>query len=714
MRSSAFLLLAAALTGLALFVLKGRRDNPVNRSFAFFTLGLAGWVLGIGGLHGGGNPNAWGRFTFASASIVPAAFLSFAWVYPTPSHWPRLAVRRMVWALGLGLVLMSLTTRLVVYEGGGLTADGLTRRSGSLYPFFAVYFLLASLTGLTVFIAKWRRARGLERVQLQYLGIGLVIATAGGVTANLLVPLITGQSRYSGLGPYFLLPLVVLVGHAIIRHRLLDLRMVIYRSVAFAVVILALWAATWGILKLTLAASADRVSMPFGGVLLLAVVVICLSVPVAPRLARLIDAYLLRGRPDLDRALQEGARRLSRLLTFEEVTAELRRSLDSTLVPETLLILTREPESGDERSPGDLRSSHPNADHALVAAAWAVESPVPAVRLLDSARPGGDGAVDAEETLRAAGIEVWVGLGRGGQRLGVVLLGPRRSGRAYGASALRFIEGLAEVASMAVETVTLHRQQLALQREGERLAYLARMARVYASLSHEIRTPLTTISNLVSLMAERLDDPDYRDLIVRVVPAEVSRIVMLSERLRALAPETTKPIRPIALETVLGDIVSMLSPAAGKQGISLILDAAPDLPAVAADTDHLVPLFQNLVRNAMEATPAGGRILVRARKHDSRAWVQVIDDGPGLDPALRESIFEPFVTTKPSGLGLGLSICQDLAQSCGARLTLSNRKDRAGAVAEVLFPAAAERPTTLTILPSDPERPPGGDHSVGR
>jgi signal transduction histidine kinase len=692
--SSAFWLLGATLAGLALLVLRGGSDRPVNRAFALFTLSVAGWAFGIGGLAGGWLPQTWGRFAFASASIVPAAFLSLAWVYPTPSRWPSLAVRRLAWALGAGLAGTSLTTPLILWAVTPLAANRFHRTSGPLYPLFATYFLVGSFLALGVLLAKWRRARGLQRVQIQYLVIGLVIATVGAVTTNLLVPLVTGDSRYSVLGPYFLLPLVLLVGHAIIRHRLLDLQMVIHRSVAFAAAIALAWAAVWGLL-LALPVPTGRVALPVGAVILLVVTALCLSAPVAPRLARLVDAYLLRGRPDLDRALQEAARSLFRFLTVHGVTAELRRILESTLVPETVMILTEAPDGGGmpitlASLPGDGRSLE-----AVAAMAWAMPGTVPAVRLLGEAPHPDDRSREVEEILRLTGVEVWMGLGRAGQRLGVVLLGPRRSGEAYLAPALRFLEDLAEVASMAVEAAALHAQQLLLQREAERLAHLARLARVYAGLAHEIRTPLTTISNVVSLMAERLDDPDYRDLIVRVVPAEVARIVKLAERLRALAPDTTRPARPIALQTVLADIVSMLVPLAEQQGLKLTLEVAPDVPPVAGDVDQLVPLFQNLLRNAMEATPPGGRITVRAWPDGARARVQVIDEGVGLDPALSESLFEPFVTTKPAGLGLGLSICQELAQAHGAQLSLTNRSDASGAIAELVFPPTVGRPATL-------------------
>jgi signal transduction histidine kinase len=691
MLAPALWILGALLTGLALIVFKGGPGRPVNRAFALFTLSTAGWCFGIGGVAGGGPPQIWGRLAFASASFVPTGFLSFSWVYPTPSRWPPRAVRAGARALAIGLAVMALTTNLVIDPG-----THFQRRPGPLYPLFAAYVVAVMILALVVIFAKWRRSRGLQRAQIQFLVAGLAIATVGSMTTNLLIPLIAGQSRFSALGPYFFLPLVLLVGHAIIRHRLLDLQLAIHRSVAFAAAITVGWAVVWGLTALTVPALTGPATLPFGGLLLILMAALCFSAPVAPRVTRLFDAYLLRGRPDLDRALQEAAHGLFRFLTVDEVTAELRRILESTVVPEALLILTEPPGPARPAAPTASPAAHGLSLDAVAQAAWAVPAPEPSVRLLGEGPEPDRPMRDAEEVLRAAGIEVWIGLGRAGQRLGVVLLAQRRSGDAYLARSLRFLEDLAEVASVAIETAALHAQQLVHERERERLAHLARLSRVYAGLAHEIRTPLTTISTVVSLMPERLDDPAYRDLIMRVVPAEVGRIVKLAERLRALAPDTNRQARPVALPAVLTDILSMLAPVAEQRAVKLVLETAPNLPTVTGDLDQLVSLFQNLVKNAVDAMPGGGRILVRAIADGGRARVQVVDEGSGLDPIVSGSLFEPFVTTKPTGLGLGLSICQELAQAHGAQLSLANRQDAAGAIAEVVFPAPTEHPETVT------------------
>src|SRR5437899_12557720 len=115
-----------------------------------------------------------------------------------------------------------------------MTRAGLTRQTGSLYMVFSVYFLVTWGTAIVVFVSKWRLSRGIARAQLQYLGAGIILSGVGGISANLLVPLATGRSTYSWIGPYFSLVLVAIVGHAIIRHRLMDLRLVISLGLAYS------------------------------------------------------------------------------------------------------------------------------------------------------------------------------------------------------------------------------------------------------------------------------------------------------------------------------------------------------------------------------------------------------------------------------------------------------------------------------------------------
>ncbi len=221
------------LTALGLFVLRARPHSPVNQAFAAQTMLFAGWVLGIAGLQSSHYLGLWSRLPFPCASLIPAAFVLFSHRYPVPTSWPSPLLRRSLYGLGALFMILSLASDLVAYDivGG---PSGMSRRAGPLYPLFALYFLGTCCVGFWTFICKWRSSRGLERGQLQYLGVGIVTGFAGGISTNLLIPLVTGQSTYSWMGPYFCLPYVGLVAHAIIRHRLMDLRFFIHRGLTIA------------------------------------------------------------------------------------------------------------------------------------------------------------------------------------------------------------------------------------------------------------------------------------------------------------------------------------------------------------------------------------------------------------------------------------------------------------------------------------------------
>ncbi|TMF38422.1 MAG: PAS domain-containing protein [Chloroflexi bacterium] len=799
--------LSTILLVLATFVWRARPDHSVNRWFAAQTLCLASWVFGVGGLQGGTHLDAWGRFTFASASLIPPAFLGFTRCYPTPSQWPSIRLLRSTFIAGAILAFLSLATSLVTYDNV-LTPEGLTRKSGPLHPVFATYFIITWVAALGVFIEKWRPARGLARAQLQHLGAGIIIAAAGGIGMNLVVPLVTGRSTHSWLGPYFSVIFVALVAHAIIRHRLMDLRVFINRGLAYTL------GAT--ILSAFLIAAARHAAPNWStepllihpDILIVVIVVLAtLSAPSQRFFSRVIDPYLYRGRVDYASALRSATRQLSRLMPLAELSADLQQILSEAFVPEKFVMVVRRFESETFEQ---LTDNAAVVEMAKLAALMG-EQPNPNVIIVNPALEAGARRI-AHEALRTAGIEVVITLGRRGQELGAILLGPRRSGDAYFKNDLAFIESLAELASIALENALLYSQRIqileysnrllesldsavvavdvagkitslnpaakdllglgedklgaqldvlpseiawalameitgswhardveatidhatqgilhvilstavlhddqkkvtgalavvtdlsnvkALERNQRRVEHLAIMARFYAGIAHEIRNPLAAISNFISMLPDRFDDLEYRDTAVRLLPIEVARIVRLADRLRLMAPSEGGKLRAVALPPLLNDIVAIHSPAAQDQQVKIFLQCPEELPEIQGDPSQLVQLFVNLLRNAIEAMPHGGTVSIEAeslstRTTTDRVIVRVIDEGPGIDPAVRAKIFEPFFTTKPAGTGLGLSICREIADFHRARLTLFPRTTFGGTVAEVEFPSHLPDPT---------------------
>jgi signal transduction histidine kinase len=805
--------LAAVLTGLAILVWRARPESPINRFFAVYTITMAGWVVGIAGLQSGQYLEVWGRFTFASASPMPAAFLAFTWAYPTPSRWPPRWLLVLTLAFGITFSVLSLTTPLIIYDVS-MVGDALSRRPGLLYPAFAAYFLVGWGCALGVFIAKWRKAAGMARAQLQYLGAGVVIPVAGGIATNLVIPLLTGRSSSSWLGPYFSLLLVGIVGHAIIRHRLMDLRIVVSRGLAYGVVITAISA-----ILLTGTRVANwhdkNVYVHPDFVLIALVVLALLTQPVQSAVNNLIDPYLFRGRIDYASALRNATHRLSHLMQPPQLAEELRQTITEAFVPESFAMVARPLEGG----PFEQLTDSPRPLMDLVTAATLLVDHLGTTVLLISSNAERGAKRSAHDALRAAGVEVVITLGRRDQLLGVILLGPRRSGDAYFTRDLTFIESLADLSSIALENALLYRQRIqileysdrlleslnsavvaadvlgritsfnpvskslleladsdlganvkalpseigwaltfaitgswdprdvevmidhktrglvpailstavlhdhgggiagalvvitdlstvkALERHQRRIEHFRVMARFYAGIAHEIRSPLAAISNFISMLPDRFDDPEYRDTAARLLPMEVARIVGLADRLRLMAPSEDGKMSIVALPPLLTDIVAIHAPPAADKRVRVVLESPENTSPILGDRGQLVQLFVNLFKNAVEAMPHGGTVTIRCTEsvESNAVSVEVIDEGIGFPASFRANLFQPFFTTKPQGTGLGLSICREIADFHRASLDLSLRNGTRGTIARVVFPAGPfeTQNEAITISRSD-------------
>jgi PAS domain S-box-containing protein len=196
-----------------------------------------------------------------------------------------------------------------------MTSMGPTRDVGLLYPAFGVYFLVAWTTALTVFVVKWRRARGVARIQLHYLALGFLIAGAGGISTNLVLPLFTGRTEYNWVGPHFALVFVALVAHAIIRHRLMDLRLVIHRGLTLAIAVLVSLLPVAVFLTFAWPRLSLHLEPQELMVMLAAIGVVSLLIPVIRDIAgRLLDRYVYRTHANYQRTVREASRTLTRVL----------------------------------------------------------------------------------------------------------------------------------------------------------------------------------------------------------------------------------------------------------------------------------------------------------------------------------------------------------------------------------------------------------------
>jgi two-component system NtrC family sensor kinase len=215
-----------------------------------------------------------------------------------------------------------------------------------------------------------------------------------------------------------------------------------------------------------------------------------------------------------------------------------------------------------------------------------------------------------------------------------------------------------------------------------RSARLASVGELATGLAHEINNPLAVISaertNLADLTRIHLDhSPGAEEAMQSLdrISRQVERCAGITSKMLQFGRKGEALLEPIDLAPRLSEIVTFMGRQAGVRNIDLSLETDPDLPAVIVDATELEQVLVNLVNNAFQAMPDGGRVLLGAHRVKDEVHLTVEDNGEGIPPEVLDRVFEPFFTTKPAGqgTGLGLSICYGLVQSWGGRIEAESR-----------------------------------------
>jgi PAS domain S-box-containing protein len=240
-----------------------------------------------------------------------------------------------------------------------------------------------------------------------------------------------------------------------------------------------------------------------------------------------------------------------------------------------------------------------------------------------------------------------------------------------------------------VQDVTERRQiDLQIQRQREQLAHVSRVAtlgELTASLAHEIHQPLAAIMSNAQAAVRFLaqEDPDLgevRDILADIVQDD-RRANEVIRRLRQFLKRDKPELTPLDMNQLIREVMTLLKREALLRGVSIDVELDAHLPPVVGDRVQLQQVVLNLVLNAADAMadlkPESRKVIVLTEREDGgEARVAVRDFGTGLDEQDLHRIFEPFYTTKPEGLGMGLAICRSIVEAHGGRLRASNNPDR--------------------------------------
>jgi len=411
---------------------------------------------------------------------------------------------------------------------------------------------------------------------------------------------------------------------------------------------------------------------------------------------RSFDRYLITG----DAAHLEAVPRLQ-----EKAEAAL-RAAETWALTEREKELMAQVRAGYERLAGEFADATQGPRGPAIRPRVAAVAELPERQILGPAREyrrlNEDALAGTSRATRDLADRLTVGLlalglcGAGGGLLGgwVITTGVRRSierteGRLRGAAARLHsalpgqpVEADEDVEASVTAVLARLRQVERDALQAERLAWVGQMA---AGVAHEVRNPLMAIKILIQAAADPHRESPFRSRDLAVIEQEIGRLERIVTGFLDFARPPTPDMKAADLTTLVDDGVAGLRARADLQGVTVVTDLSAAPAAVLADPNQLRQVVYNLVYNALDAQPGGGEVRVSAAAEGAVLELRVEDRGLGPPADLGDRIFDPFVSTKPTGVGLGLSICRRIVESHAGTIRVGARTG-GGAVFTVRLP----------------------------
>ncbi len=229
-------------------------------------------------------------------------------------------------------------------------------------------------------------------------------------------------------------------------------------------------------------------------------------------------------------------------------------------------------------------------------------------------------------------------------------------------------------------------------RQMEKLAALGQLA---AGVAHEINNPLAGMRNAFELIKSSLPPEHEHYELLGLVDKEFERISEITHQMYQLYKRAPQKPGEFAIAKTVQEVIHLLASTAGKRHVGLTFKSSGDLPQVMLVEGEVKQILYNLVRNAIQASLPGTEVSVEICRHAREIAVCVEDQGPGIPEHILARIFDPFFSTKKgdaeSGMGLGLSVSQSLAEAMGGRIEVTSKTGK-GSRFSAIFPLQIDSP----------------------
>lgn len=700
---SLLLVVAAANLLLGAIVFVNNPKSKANLSFAFLALGIALWgIFNYLCDHPIKDDYAlsWNRLVFAVAFLQGAALLHFSWVFPRETQ-RFVFIRRLIYPLGIILALLAVFTNTIVNKIAFLDW-GTNVEPGSLYFIFAAFMAGAVLGTIGILFIKYRHSQGIERRQILFVFFGFLLSGIIAITTNLIIPLLTGFNESAKIGPYSMIFLAGFTAYAIIRHHLLNIKVVateiLVVFINFILLVQALLSKTWseGLIR--------------GGFLLL-------TTYFGYLLIKSVISEIER-RKEVEELAEKLTITNTNLLTLQHINNKMVSTLDVKKVSQDIvesLLAELSWEGGFLALINDKKEIiyieaitqkigkivNPLLKkplHKYTLPVRGSESVIQKsihrleIEFTDSLDELVRGAIKSE-TLRKIQsklkIETFASapIVYRGKVIGVLIAGFSKPATKIGVEDKKMISSIADQAAIAIENAKLYEQ---IEKANVKLKSLDKLKNEFLSIaSHQVRTPLSIIKGYISLLRDKKagDISEQQDHFMKNIQEANDQLINIINDFLNLSRIEQKrmklEISESDVEKTIEQVLGRLNHEAELKNIKLnFIKEVQDIPKINIDEPKIIEVITNLLDNAIKYSPEKSEIKVTLKKDGDRLKISVTDHGIGIPEDFRDKLFQKFsrahnaIQHQPNGNGIGLFLVKKIIDAHHGKLSVSSKEGK--------------------------------------
>ncbi|MGB9594756.1 MAG: ATP-binding protein [Candidatus Poribacteria bacterium] len=680
------ILIMFATLALGFFVLSKAKKNPVNIAFVTLSVTIAVWtffIFMVLTLWYYKNPIWWVRGAYASGTFMATNFATFALSFLHERFQPIKKYIIMLIPLSVIMALVTLSPILIDFNfTDGKITDikyGIGNKIWSLYIGICLAITYYSL------IKKLRKGSGIEKQKVKYMFLGIVPTTTFMAFTNILIPA-WGYEKIVGYGPFFTMIMIGCIGYAIVKLRLMDIRVFIRKGIVYSLILAG------SAIFIMLVIIGIPYAFPDAGRIQNATVAIITIIffafalrPFIRDIKTLIQAFVFKEQKHYQYAIDEFILKTAKILQMEKLIDFIFKTVLENVKVKYASIWIRNPKSGlynivySHGFEKDNLNVTISDDSPIISYLAKVKEPIVKDELEKKLPPNTFDEIESD--FNSLNAQISVPIIANDELKWIINLGERSNKRMYFDEDISFLKTIMNQSSIAIQNVILHQQVVNM----EKLSFLGKLS---AELAHEIKNPLVTIRTafefLMNGQPDQKIDEGFRNFIALAL-RETNRINDLIKQLLNLGRVLPPKFEWFDINQVIDDTILLLKPSIVEKNIE-VNDLRGDYQIeIYADKDQLKQVFLNIGQNAIEAMRSGGRLTIEVIPDfgleelseddksypeklennvlkSSKAIIKISDTGKGMSKEELEYIFEPFYTGKISGTGLGLAIVNNIVK----------------------------------------------------